>query len=236
MSEIAVQSKPEDIVFHPHPKDKRFVDMTGKTYGHLTVVGFAGRVDAKIKHRIWYAKCTCGSVKTFYASNLTGGIAKSCGCMKGSLITKRKTRHGMAGTSENKYWSTMKARYNGSRPADFKNYAGRGSMVCSRWIESFDNFLEDMGHKPSPSHSIDRINNDGNYEPGNCRWATQSRQGRNTRVNRIVVFNGEAMCMSDLADKVGVSARVISKRTKRGWSLEDACKMPLGSTNPRKWF
>ena len=111
-----------------------------------------------------------------------------------------------------------------SRPSHkfFKHYGGRGISVCERWSK-YENFLDDMGRRPTPKHSIDRIDNNGNYEPSNCRWATSKTQLRNRRANRIIDFNGESFCIAEWAERTGTSSAVISQRIDNlGWSIEDA--------------
>ena len=109
---------------------------------------------------------------------------------------------------------------------EFVNYGGRGITVCERWRNSFALFAADMGPRPSPQHQIDRVNNDGNYEPSNVRWATPRQQGRNTRVNRKVVFNGEEMCATAFAEQVGLTVATVFGRLNDGWSVDRIAATP----------
>jgi hypothetical protein len=117
----------------------------------------------------------------------------------------------------------------------FKNYGGRGISVCQRWADSFEVFISDMGPRPSPKHSIDRIDNDGNYEPGNCRWATNLEQARNRRTNRVITLDGESLCLVDWAKRTGVDHRTISERLRKGWDERRAVLTPARPHVPYNW-
>ncbi len=143
----------------------------------------------------------------------------------------RRYRHGYktAGkySSEYSIWSNIRARCRNQNNTQYRSYGGRGIEVCERWATDFLNFLADMGRRPSPDHSIDRIDNDGNYEPGNCRWATRSEQARNRRSSRFIEFNGKSMTLAAWADESGVNMRALHLRLKNGWPLERALTEPL---------
>jgi hypothetical protein len=115
--------------------------------------------------------------------------------------------------------------YNERHPS-FKNHGGRGISVCDRWRESFEKFFADMGEPPTRHHSLDRINNDGNYEPSNCRWATVDVQRRNSRQARMLTHNGETMCVKDWAERIGVAPSTLCERLRRGWSVDRALTTP----------
>ncbi len=116
----------------------------------------------------------------------------------------------------------MRARCRYPKNNQFKDYGGRGISVCKRWDESFKAFLEDMGPKPKPTHQIDRIDNDGNYEPENCRWATRKQNNRNKRNNRMLVVDGQKMGVPEASEKYGIQQKTILMRLYRGWSETDA--------------
>jgi hypothetical protein len=110
---------------------------------------------------------------------------------------------------------------------NFRHYGGRGITVCDRWRTNFEVFLEDMGPRPSAKHSIERKDNNGNYEPGNCVWATQREQSRNKRTNRLVEFGGQTLCVEEWAAKLGLTSKAIHHRLDRGWSIDKALTTPL---------
>lgn len=142
---------------------------------------------------MWTCSCICGAIVEVPVGNLKNGNSKSCGCRIQARIKKARTTHGFSNERttgrpclpEYNSWSAMKARcYTPTNPK-FKHYGARGIKVCEQWLHSFETFYHDMGPKPSPHHTIDRENNDGNYEPGNCRWATPTQQAGNRRMVRI---------------------------------------------------
>lgn len=157
---------------------KRY-ELTGKTFERLTVLRFAGM--GTHGHTEWHCICSCGTKKVVRGSCLVQGVLRSCGC----LSIERSTTHGNAPrtgvSSEYRSWAHAKSRCECITNNKYPDYGGRGITMCERWRNSFAAFLEDMGKKPSSKHSIDRENNNGNYEPGNCRWATILQQANNKR-------------------------------------------------------
>lgn len=137
-----------------------------------------------VKAGVWFCQCECGYSGNVQTSNLNSGKSKSCGCLRNET---RKT-HGLSHLREYKIWSAMRGRCQNRQNTMFKHYGGRGISVCRAW-EDFTKFLTDVGYAPSPKHSLDRKNNDGNYEPGNVRWVTQSVQCRNKRSAKQVVLD-----------------------------------------------
>jgi len=159
------------------------IDLSGNRFGRLIVIERAGSdLGGNAKWRVF---CDCGKETIVSGCSLRYGYTKSCGCLRREIIINRNTTHGdscsRSVSREYGIWNGMKSRCTNRKCKDFKYYGGRGIKVCCRWLDSFDNFLKDMGRCP-PGLSIERKNNDGDYEPGNCLWATQSDQIKNRRV------------------------------------------------------
>lgn len=157
------------------------LDLTNQRFGRLIAIA-----PGPAKSKSWRCRCDCGTVRDFRMTHLRSGHTKSCGCLHRELFAQLKTRHGdckrRSPTSSEYYsWLAMKSRCGNPKTDKYHYYGGRGISVCERWRNDFTAFLADMGRKPSSRHSIDRINNDGNYEPGNCRWATTGEQKLNCR-------------------------------------------------------
>jgi hypothetical protein len=175
----------------------KLVDLTGKVFSRLTVVGRAPSARGNTK---WLCCCSCGNMREVFTTCLRNGETKSCGCYKSELLRVRMTKHGHAGkwkqhsTSSSTYgtWRAMLSRCYTKTDADYKHYGGRGIYVCQRWRKSFVNFLDDMGERPAPHLSLDRVNNDGPYSKANCRWATASQQRVNKRQPRGWQLSAEA--------------------------------------------
>lgn len=174
--------------------------------------------------KIGLYKCHCGKEFPSRIEGVKGGYTKSCGCLK---YKGNNTTHGMSKTSISyDCWCSMKSRCYNKNDKYYHHYGGRGIIVCEKWRNSFENFLKDIGERPSRKHSIDRINVNGNYEPENCRWATPIEQANNTRSNHFITYKGETKTIANWARSIGLSHEVLRKRLKR-WSIEDALNKPL---------
>lgn len=162
-----------------------FVDITGLTFGRLTVLGISHRKKQGRRDRIvWHCRCTCGTeTRTATTADLRNGNTWSCGCFRDEQAGQQSLTHGHTAGGWSltfRSWSDMKTRCYNPNYKQFRHHGGRGIKVCKRWLHSFDNFLADMGERKK-GLVLDRINNDGNYEPVNCRWATYSESNKNRR-------------------------------------------------------
>ena len=185
------------------------LDLRGQQFRSLTAVRY---VSTTAGVAMWLCRCACGKEIIASARNLRSGNTGSCGCSANRHGTAHpNSTHGMAGlhiAPEYRVWTNMKTRCFNQGNRQFANYGARGITVCDRWRDSFESFLADMGRCP-PGLTLDRINNDGNYEPGNCRWATRQQQARNRRSTRLTMA---AMSeVSSLLDS-GVGSRKIARR------------------------
>jgi len=188
-----------------------FLDRIGERYGKIEIIARA-KID-RGDRPVWIYRCDCGNVKEIMASHLYKGGTKSCGCTK--TYNGRKMKHGGADTREYKIWGGLRSRCNNANNPSYNNYGAKGIKVCERWENGFSNFLEDMGLAPSKRHTIDRIDNNGDYEPGNCRWATYTQQNNNKSDNVFLEFNGVVMQVAQWAKEFGVSYAYINNRRYR---------------------
>lgn len=191
-------------------------------FGRWTTVS---KTDA-VRPPRWLCRCDCGNTKDVSVYQLISRHSQSCGCLNRDVQRARNTKHGLTGTRVRNCWHGMIQRCRNPSHANFERYGGRGIKVCERW-KTFLNFFHDMGHPPD-GKTLDRKNNDGDYSPENCRWATDSEQMRNTRSNRLVLFRGEQKTLLDWADTLGVSFYTLKSRIRNyGWSAERALSTPI---------
>lgn len=199
-----------------------FKDITGQEFGRLKAIRLS-RVVGKIAY--WLCQCRCGKECETQGSSLRNKGVKSCGC-----ATKEATvKHGMYDAPGYRSWYSMIDRCTDKTAKDYPRYGGKGVNVCERWLglEGIKNFFADMGPQPTPKHSIDRFpNKNGNYEPGNCRWATRFEQQRNKNNNRLLTHNGETKTMAEWAESLGLHLTAMAERFRRGWSVEKAVTTP----------
>lgn len=171
----------------------KVIDLSGSKYGKLRALS---RDDSRKSRVFWLCRCDCGSLKSVSADKLRAGTTISCGCMKISRAGNLNKSHGMTNTKEYRAWRSMINRCYNKKVSSYGLYGGRGISVHKDWIGSFQSFYSHIGEAPSPRHSIDRINYNGNYEPGNVRWATDVEQANNRRNNRIVEDKGITRTLS----------------------------------------
>ncbi len=212
----------------PRPKPNH----TGKRFGRLVATKEGERHPSTNGYgrQTWFCQCDCGGSIVVLTENLISGRTRSCGCLKredGARLGTFNRIHGMSNTSTHKVWAGMMLRCTNTNEKSYKNYGGRGIKVCEQWTRSFETFLADMGERPSPRHSIERIDNHGDYCASNCKWATRTEQARNKRNNCIVIFRGESMTLPEAIEKYSVVKPGTAKaRFYKGWSIEEALLTP----------
>lgn len=197
-----------------------FIAINGQRFGRWTVTALAARRRGQAR---WHVRCDCGNESVKTSAQLRAGITRSCGCLRREVSRNRHFLHGAAaGTRTPTYrvWRNMRQRCENPRNPEFANYGGRGIVVCERW-QRFQVFLADMGERPA-GMSIERIDNDRGYEPGNCRWATPSEQAQNTRVAHRITFRGETRTLTDWCRVLGIDRSTAQRRIARGWKAAEA--------------
>lgn len=210
---------------------KKAHDLTGRSYGRLVVLGpVMVKKYPRVTVIIWRCRCVCGSVTDRSAANLRSGNSRSCGCSKSEFIREAITKHGhttrRVRSPEYRAWSKMIARCYNPNDGRYVDYGARGIKVCAEWRESFELFLQSIGARPGPSYSVDRIDNNGNYERGNVRWATKTEQSRNRRnIITLDVF-GRQVRLADAAEEFGIPRDVVYERLAKGWDACDALLTP----------
>lgn len=202
-------------------RSRKVIDIAGKKFGRLLVVSMAGMNSQRTM--LWNCVCDCGNNAMVAGTKLRSGHTVSCGCAQRDATRLSNTTHGMRRMPEYNAWRSMKSRCYKKTNSAYHNYGGRGIEVCERWRESFENFISDMGRRPSAFHSIDRINNNGNYEPGNCHWSTGVAQGNNKRNNRRLEVDGRNMTIAEWARERSIPYITLIQRVSRyGWSAQQA--------------
>lgn len=193
----------------------------GDVFGMLTIKQFVGVTPLYKKH-VWLAVCSCGVTVVVKSQELLCGDTRSCGCLhKAALVARNKAnaKHQRSRSPEYKSWRGAKDRCTNTNSKDWPRYGARGITMCEQWLNSFEAFLSDMGQKPSPKHSLERIDVNKGYFPGNCCWATAREQCLNRRSTVFVTEGNETLCISDWGRKLGVTDCAIRKRLKNTGSV-----------------
>lgn len=191
---------------------------------HTRITVLAAERIAGIKDKVAKCICHCGAHFAASLSKVNRGQTRSCGCMGRAATRARLTTHSMRGTPEYKVWSAMKDRCFRAQSEKYADYGGRGITVCDAWVTSFEAFIADMGPCPD-GLTLERIDVNGNYEPGNCRWATTVEQNRNKRKSITVEYQGMTMNLADLAELTGIAYKRLRYRIRRGMSADAAVRL-----------
>jgi hypothetical protein len=211
-----------------------FIDLTGHTYTRLTVLHRDLSSQIPTKSPMWLCQCICGTVVSASTHSLRTKGKRSCGCLlrehwATSQLTHGATR-GKKMTPEYRVWRKMKERCTASTCKDYPRWGGRGITICPQWLHSFPTFLADMGLRPGPEYTLERLDNNNSYDPQNCMWATRKTQARNTRNNVFLTWNNETHCIAEWAEILHIPERRIAERYRAGWSEER-----IFTTAPRRW-
>lgn len=200
-------------------RNRPLKDYAGMRFGRLTALRLVSR-DVKWNDHVWAFRCDCGNEKNLRIKSVRTGHTSSCGCLFSETMAARNETHGLSRTYKREYrsWKDMRARCRNPNDSDFSDYGGRGIAVCSRW-DDFAAFFSDMGERPE-GMTIDRVDVNGDYEPGNCRWATAKTQANNKRSNHIIEFDGESRTLQQWCADFGLEPSKVRWRLKQGWPLD----------------
>jgi hypothetical protein len=205
-----------------------FKDLTGQKFSRLTVIA---RGPNKGDEARWHCKCDCGKEVLVMRCSLARGATQSCGCMMKErsriFAASQFTTHGLSRTNEYRIYAGMKTRCYNKASRTYQNYGGRGIIVCQRWLDSFEQFLADMGRRPSRQHSIERRDNEGPYSPMNCVWATIRQQANNKRNVRLYSHNGRSQSLARWAREIGMQHQTLRHRVNAGWDIASAITTPI---------
>lgn len=211
----------------------RPLDLTNQRFGRLLAIR---RVESDSRGQSkWVVHCDCGQTRIVHGTNLQQGYSTSCGCITRVRLHQNKynATHQLRHLPEYPIWIGMKRRCRSRSPEVWKYYGGRGISVCQDWQTSFEIFFKDMGPRPSPDHSIDRIDNNGPYSPTNCRWATNKEQKRNCTNSRILEYQGKRQCVAAWADEVGIPISILRHRLSANWAISRLLTTSIASRSKR---
>lgn len=201
-----------------------FKDLSGRKFNRITVLK---RVENRGKNPRYLCLCSCGNYKVIRGDAILCGETKSCGCYSKEKLFIRNLKHGLIEIPEYHVWLGMKQRCFNVKTEQYKNYGARGITVCKRWLDSFDNFINDMGRKPTSKHTLERIDVNGNYTYFNCKWATMKEQSNNKTNNRILEYKGVQKTLMQWMSELNLKYTTVLYRLNKGWSIEDAFNKPL---------
>lgn len=211
----------------PYKRRQYNRDITGQKFNRWTALSKPDDQRGQVK---WLCRCECGIERLVLQNNLLLNLSKSCGCLSRETTSENRTTHGKSGTPIYAVWSNMLVRCYNPKYKDFKSYGGRGITVCEAWKNSFEAFYADVGDPPTPDLTLDRIEVNGNYEPGNVRWATKHEQANNCRNSRQITHNGETRSINGWADYYGVRSGALYYRiVTKGEDIPTAIRHLTGS-------
>lgn len=206
---------------------RTYRNLTGIRTGRLVAMEAVGTDGNSV---FWRCNCDCGKETVMRSHQFTSGRVVSCGCYMREQVSKRSTKHGMHGSREYRSWDAMKNRCTNHSHKHFSRYGGRGITFCDRWSD-FKNFIADMGPMPAGNYTIDRKDNNGNYCPENCVWATRKEQARNRNCLKRFTHDGKTLTITEWSEITGIKAGTISTRIHaKKWSVEKAVTTPVGNT------
>jgi len=202
---------------------RKLIDLTGRKFNRWLVLK---QIGVKENRRIWECICDCGAIKHLPTSLVY--IVKSCGCLQKEAAIASILKRGVKPyRTERRIWRGIRDRCINPKSTHYHDYGGRGIKMCDSWLHSFDNFIKDMGPRPSNKHTIERIENDGDYELGNCKWATRKQQANNRRSNRLFEYNGISQTMQEIIDQTGIKKSTFKSRVYMGWTLDKIINTPI---------
>lgn len=213
------------------PLPKKAKDITGQRFGRLVALGPIGY--SSDNRLMWLCQCDCGEKSHAHGGHLRSGHTHSCGCLHREVSSDSNKKHGMKHTPIYDIWCGIIQRCTSPNHKAYANYGGRGISICDEWrhdFQAFYDYVSQLDRYGSPEYTLDRADNNGNYEPGNLRWSTDNEQARNKRNNRLLTFNDKTQCVAAWAEEIGISASALHLRIfRRGWSVERALTTPIVS-------
>ena len=211
-----------------YTKNYRVKDISGENFNRLSVIDFAYSENGMA---FWNCICSCGNSAVMSGVRIRNNKTKSCGCLSKEtriIIGKCNKIHGKSKSPEYISWADIKSRCYNKKDKGFENYGDRGIVMCDEWLNSFSQFYADMGNRPSKKHTIDRINNNGNYDSKNCKWSTKKEQARNRRTSKLFTINGETKSLAEWAEISGINYQTIFQRiTTLNWTIEKSLNTPV---------